>query len=248
MGIYQFPGASFAVRRAVNGIPNMPHDIWQEGDIPNTVGLLQLGIRSETSLDIRFANQGEYLSTEAGQVVEVRTDHGERVLLVDIGNGAGDLKVLSLSATAHGASTAAAQAMSETSVHPSGVIADTQVNVVVPQDASAGVQAYDEPELVSTPEEQAAYAAALTGGGGGALGAAAAATYGTVTSSAPVYEPPPDPAAYYDSGYYTPPPAAAAPGYSPPAPTAPYTPGAAGYEEYAQTQSDLEQLVALGLY
>lgn len=245
MPIYNFPGASPSLRRAVNGAANLPHDIWNEGNVPSTLGLLQLGIRSESQLDIRFASAGEYLNTQAGDVISVRTANGENVLMVDVGNGAQNLLLLNRSVSAISASQAAAQPVSETEVSVTGVSAETAVSTVVPQHASAGAQASSEPELVAepTPEELAAYSASISGGGTGASGAAAAAEYGTVADSTTVYEPPPPADVYYDP-YADPYAPAAAP---PPAEELPYIPGNPGYDEYAATQTALEELAALGL-
>lgn len=204
MPIYKFSGASPALRRAVDGRANMPGDIWHEGDVPDTVGLLRLGIRSEGSLDLRFANAGEYLNTRSGEVVSVRAANGENVLLVDVGNGAQSLHVLSGGVSATSAAQTAAQSVSETAVSVTGISAETQTQFMVPQDSSAGAQSIDSPELVSSQEDLAAYSAAISGGGYGnpygALGASGAATYGTIADQTPVYEPPPD-QGYYNPGY-----------------------------------------------
>jgi hypothetical protein len=245
MAIYHFPSASPALRRAVNGLANIPGDIYREASVPSQAELLRQGVRSESRIDIRFADAGEYLNTSAGDVVSVHTAAGENVFLTDVGNGAHNLLVLGLPGGVSPVAVAEATHFApETQVAVAGVNAETQAGFMVPQDAYAGPQG-GEAQLVNQ-EDNAAYWASLTGGGGGALGAAGVATYGTYADEVPVYEPYYAPVyeTYYAPAVYAPSVYEAA--YYEPQPV--YYQSSPGYEEWAQTQTDLEQLVAMGLY
>lgn len=242
MAIYRFAGPSPTLLRSANGLASRPGDLWIESNSHGAPELLRLGIRSEARMDLRFAEAGEILNTQTGEVVAVTTARGDRVFLIDVGNGSQNLKVIGTPGSVSGfsAAQAASQPTAETAVSLSGVTAETAVDTVIPL-PSAGPQAVDAELSSGSTMSQEEYQAALMGGSPGAYGAAQTATYGTVEDAVPVYEPPPEylPEPVYEQPVYYPPPEYA---------EAPYTPGAQGYDEWAQTQTDLEQLVVMGLY
>lgn len=203
------------------------------------------GARMMNGLDLPPVSMNDFRSegsfgTQKAQVVQASVGVLDvKVTTYDAGNTA--LQLVSFDAPVP-AAVQVAQTLSSGSGNLSEATSnDPAVNEPV------GVAAEGTEEGVQYSAQQAAndaeYAAQQAIIAGGAAGAAAAATY----EAQPVAEPTPD-SGYVEPGVVADSGGGSVAAYAPPPPTATYEPQPVTYEEWAQTQSDLEQLVVAGVY